>query len=169
MIQRALTALQADAKQLTAVRHQFNHYYQQTINHGTVLYPHVTHTLATLAERHYPLAIVTNKPSQFIPALLQSLQIDRYFSLVLGGDDVVKQKPHPAPLYQVLATFGLKANELLFVGDSRNDILAARQATCPVAALSYGYNYGESIALSQPDHILDHFEQLLTVIESYYE
>src|SRR5699024_3632215 len=135
---------------------------------GTVLYPHVTRTLATLAERHYPLAIVSHKPSQFIPALLQSLQIDTYLSLVLGGADVVKQMPHPAPLYQVLATFGLMANELLFVGDSRNDILAARQATCPVAALSYGYNYGESIALSQPDHILDHFEQLLTVIESYY-
>lgn len=54
--------------------------------------------------------------------------------------------------------------ELLFVGDSRNDILAARAAGCPSVGLTYGYNYGEAITLSEPDVVFDHFKDLLPAL-----
>lgn len=91
------------------------------------------------------------------------LGIGNDFSLILGGDDVTEKKPHPAPLYMVLGKLGLRANELLFVGDSRNDIQAARAAGCPCVGMTYGYNYGEAIALSHPDVVLDRFADLLTL------
>lgn len=53
---------------------------------------------------------------------------------------------------------------MLFVGDSRNDIQAAKAAGCPSVGLTYGYNYGESIALSQPDVIYDRINELLPVL-----
>lgn len=65
--------------------------------------------------------------------LLVSLGIDAYFSLIIGGDDVIVKKPHPAPLYLVLGQLGLRAGELLFVGDSRNDIQASQAAGCPAS------------------------------------
>ncbi|XPE34361.1 HAD hydrolase-like protein [Shigella flexneri] len=43
--------------------------------------------------------------------------------------------------------------QMLFVGDSRNDIQAAKAAGCPSVGLTYGYDYGEAINLSQPDVI----------------
>ncbi len=55
---------------------------------------------------------------------------------------------------------GLAPAELLFVGDSRNDIQAAKAAGCNSVGLTYGYNYGESIALSEPDYIFDQFNEL---------
>lgn len=72
------------------------------------------------------------------------------------GDDVVVKKPHPAPLYLLLGKLGLHAREMLFVGDSRNDIMAAQAAGCPCIGLTYGYNYGEAIATSHPDCVLAH-------------
>ena len=84
--------------------------------------------------------------------------------MVLGGGDVIKLKPHPAPLYQVMATFGLFSDQLLFVGDSKNDITAAKNAHCPTVALSYGYNYGISIATSEPDFLFDDFKEILTLL-----
>ncbi|VEA70606.1 Phosphoglycolate phosphatase [Serratia rubidaea] len=77
---------------------------------------------------------------------------------------MIEKKPHPAPLYLVLGKLGLRAGELLFVGDSRNDIQAAQAAGCPSVGLTYGYNYGEAIALSHPDRVLERFADLLPVL-----
>lgn len=169
LLQRALKHINASETWLEEthfikLKDIFNQCYDQEIDVGTKLYPHVEKTLKTLQENGYPMALVTNKPAQFLPALLSSLGIDNYFSLVQGGGDVIKLKPHPAPLYQVMATFGLFNDQLLFVGDSRNDITAAKNAACPTVGLTYGYNYGESIANSDPDYLLDHFEDLLTLL-----
>ncbi len=59
----------------------------------------------------------------------------------------------------------LAATEMLMVGDSRNDILAAKAATCYVVGLTYGYNYGQPISDSGPDIVLDHFSLLAEVVK----
>jgi phosphoglycolate phosphatase len=59
-----------------------------------------------------------------------ALDIAKYFTVVIGGDDVQNKKPHPEPLLLVAEKLGLAPAELLFVGDSRNDIQAAKAAGC---------------------------------------
>lgn len=167
MIQRALTwAVQdnIDNALQQQVRQNFDKHYQRFAALGSQLYPEVKVTLARLTEVGLPLAIVTNKPSVFVRPLLATLGIERYFNLVLGGDDVGAKKPHPAPLFLVLGQLGLLPQQLLFVGDSKNDIQAAQAAKIPSAALTYGYNYGEPISASQPTYILTQFDQLLPLL-----
>ncbi|MFD1800785.1 phosphoglycolate phosphatase [Mixta tenebrionis] len=167
MVERALHwALQRQpaAEELREARALFDKYYAGTAPAGTTLFPHVAQTLEKLSAAGLPLALVTNKPTPFIAPLLRSLGIDQYFSLVIGGDDVAAKKPHPAPLFLVLGTFGLLPDELLFVGDSRNDILAAKAAGCPCVGMSFGYNYGEPIASSEPDIVLDDFIELMPAL-----
>ncbi|WP_434526341.1 phosphoglycolate phosphatase [Photorhabdus asymbiotica] len=166
MVERALTWAKVDLTvQLhTETRKLFDQFYETTVTTGSQLFPEVKTTLKELAKHNLPMGIITNKPTPFIAPLLASLGISEYFSLVLGGDDVKEKKPHPAPIYITMGTFGLRKEELLFVGDSRNDILAAQAAGCPCIGLTYGYNYGESIALSNPDCILTNFSDLLPTI-----
>lgn len=166
LIQRIFNAISAPETLLAEARVKFDKHYDNTIEAGTTLFPNVLSTLEALQQSGYPMALVTNKPAQFLPPLLASLQLDRYFSLVLGGGDVIKLKPHPAPLYQVMATFGLYHDQLLFVGDSKNDIQAAKNAQCATIGLTYGYNYGESIANSHPDIVIDHFSDILALLPS---
>ena len=64
----------------------------------------------------------------------------------------------------VAGKLSLAPEQLLFVGDSRNDILAAKAAGSPSVGLTYGYNYGESITLSEPDAVFDHFKDLLPAL-----
>lgn len=40
------------------------------------------------------------------------------------------------------------------VGDSRNDVGAARNAGCPVVCVPYGYNYGYDIRDARPDAVI---------------
>ncbi|OCG35286.1 MULTISPECIES: phosphoglycolate phosphatase [unclassified Gilliamella] len=166
MLERVFKAIEVDpsTELFAKAKDLFNQHYDKVIDAETKLFPNVKKTLKVLHDNNYPLALVTNKPAQFLPALLTSLGIKEYFSLVLGGGDVIKLKPHPAPLYQVMAKFGLFCDQLLFVGDSKNDITAAQNANCPTVALSYGYNYGISIATSNPDFLFDDFKDILTLL-----
>lgn len=164
LIERALSHLKAPMTLKPQTLTLFNKHYNHTINTGSVLFPGVQDTLQSLQKNDYLMALVTNKPARFLPDLLRSLRIDHYFSLCLGDGDVIKLKPHPASLYKVMATFGIFHDQLLFVGDSRNDISAAKNANCPTIGLSYGYNYGESIAHNKPDVICDHFADILSYV-----
>ncbi|MCZ4675437.1 phosphoglycolate phosphatase [Citrobacter sedlakii] len=151
-------------EQVRILRKLFDRYYGDVAEEGTFLFPHVADTLGALHAKGLPLGLVTNKPTPFVAPLLDALDISKYFSVVIGGDDVKNKKPHPDPLLMVASKLGISPEQLLFVGDSRNDIQAAKAAGCPSAGLTYGYNYGEPISLSQPDLMYDRINELLPAL-----
>ncbi|MBU4682798.1 phosphoglycolate phosphatase [Cedecea davisae] len=165
MMQRALKwALkdkEPDLAQLNIARKLFDRYYAETVEEGSFLFPGVADTLAALKRKGLLLGVVTNKPTPFVVPMLEDLGIAQYFQVIIGGDDVKEKKPHPEALFKVIENMGLAADELLFVGDSRNDIQAAQAAGCPSVGLTWGYNYGEAIELSKPDVVFDRFDELL--------
>lgn len=136
-------------------------HYDDTLCDGAVLYEGVREFLQTLHERQIDMAVVTNKPERFIAPLLNSLGIEQYFSLTVGGDTLANAKPHPEPLLYALIERESDAICTLMVGDSSNDVKAARSALIPVAAVTYGYNHGEPIEACQPDWVVDSMMELL--------
>ncbi len=127
----------------------------------TTVYPGVRECLDWLREREVKLAIITNKPAQFIEPLLEEKGLAGYFDWLVGGDTLPQQKPDPAALFWVMDKAGVAPGESLFVGDSRNDVRAAKAATVRCAALTYGYNHGEPIADEQPTLVLDDLRELV--------
>ncbi len=127
----------------------------------TAVYPGVRECLDWLREREVKLAIITNKPAQFIEPLLEEKGLAGYFDWLVGGDTLPQQKPDPAALFWVMDKAGVAPSESLFVGDSRNDVRAAKAATVRCVALTYGYNHGEPIADEQPALVLDDLRELV--------
>jgi len=127
----------------------------------TAVYPGVRECLDWLREREVKLAIITNKPAQFIEPLLEEKGLGGYFDWLVGGDTLPQQKPDPAALFWVMDKAGVATCESLFVGDSRNDVRAAKAATVRCVALTYGYNHGEPIADEQPALVLDDLRELV--------
>ena len=79
--------------------------------------------------------------------MLKQLNLDDYFSLVLGGDSLTEKKPSPLPLQHAAEVLGIDVANMLMVGDSRNDILAAKAAGCFSIGVTFGY--GDMTLLSQ--------------------
>ncbi|MCW8158945.1 phosphoglycolate phosphatase [Stutzerimonas stutzeri] len=127
----------------------------------TTVYSGVREYLDWLREREVKLAIITNKPAQFIEPLLEEKGLAGYFQWLVGGDTLPQQKPDPAALFWVMDKAGVAPGESLFVGDSRNDVRAAKAATVRCVALTYGYNHGEPIADEQPALVLDDLRELV--------
>ena len=146
------------------MKERFNLNYAENICNVSRLYPNVKETLETLKAHGYTLAVVTNKPTRHVQPVLAAFGIDHLFSEMLGGQSLPAIKPHPGPLYYLCGKFGVEPRQVLFVGDSRNDILAAHSAGCPVVGLTYGYNYNIPIAESNPDWVLDDFAKLLEIL-----
>jgi len=130
-------------------------------HHLTALYAGVHELLEALSTAAVELAVVTNKPERFVAPLLEQVGLGGYFRWIIGGDTLAQQKPDPAALLQVMRLAGVEAAQSLFVGDSRNDVLAARAAAVPCVAVSYGYNHGRPIAEERPSLVVDSLAELL--------
>jgi len=162
LVERALRAAYGENAPLApafvddALERFMAHYAEHLAVH-TVAYPHVVDVLGRLSRKGFRLGIVTNKPHAFVEPILQSLGMDALFELTLGGDSLPLKKPDPLPLLHACETLGIPAERCVMVGDSKNDILAAKSAGMHCIGLGYGYNYGEDLAAYGPDLVLSDF------------
>lgn len=136
----------------------FNTHYRAGLSLATKFYPKVQETLHMLHERGLPLAIITNKPERFTIPLLRELGVFEHFEVIVSGDSLPKKKPAPEPLQFAALQLNVELANMLMVGDSENDILAARAAGCPVIAVSYGY--GSNIESLGADAVIHRFDEL---------
>lgn len=161
LVQRALDRVGADQAELGSVLAEFADHYEKHPLVESSLYDGVIETLATLKSRALPLAVVTNKLARVSRPLLEATALATYFDLTLCGDEVTRGKPAPDLLLGACTALGVDPALTLMVGDSSNDVAAARAAGCPVVCVSYGYNHGEAIDDSEPDRIIDSLLELL--------
>ncbi len=138
-----VAAIDAATRDAALVRYQAH--YAAILGRGTLPFPEMVEGLVALRAMGFPLAVVTNKASRFVAPHLDHAGIAQHFALVIGGDTLPTRKPEPGPLLHVAEFFGIPPARLLMVGDSVNDVEAARAAGCPVLVLPYGYNEGRPV------------------------
>ncbi len=142
-------------EQLDAAMTSYQRHYLAINGDHSQLYPKVLEGLAALQAQELRLACVTNKPIAFAEPLLEKKGLRGFFDIVYGGDSLPRKKPDPAPMLQVCADFQLKPAQVVAIGDSINDALAARAAGCYVLHVPYGYNHGHAIQDVDSDGIVD--------------
>lgn len=139
----------------------FFHAYEQINGQHAVVYDGVEACLAKLKEHGCKLAVVTNKPEQFVAPLLEQMGLDHWFDLSVGGDTLPVKKPDPAPLVHAMEALGGTRGTTVMVGDSSADIDAALAAGLPCVAVRYGYNFGQSVDALGADAVVDSLAELL--------
>ena len=105
-------------------------------------------------------AVVTNKQHRFAAALLERLGLSGWIDAVVGGDTCARRKPDPQPLLFACESLHVAPFDSLMVGDSVNDVQAARAAGIPVVCVSYGYNEGLDPRTLDCDMLLDSLAEL---------
>jgi len=113
----------------------------------------------------YRLGCITNKLALYTEPLLKGIGMSKYFDIILSGDTLPEKKPHPMPLLHAAHFFGIAAEQLLLIGDSLNDALAARAAGCPVFCVPYGYNHGEPVDGLDLDAVITDLPAALKLIK----
>jgi phosphoglycolate phosphatase len=128
------------------------------------LYPDTLEMLGTLRHQGFRMAVVSNVGKRSLQAAMEKLQLSHLIQVVISRDDVFKIKPHPEGLLTAAKALGVKPAEVLFVGDSRNDVGAARQAGMQAGYLRGGEDSPEAMALFPADIELDKLLQLPPIL-----
>lgn len=79
-------------------------------------------------------AVVTNTPLPLARRVLDATGLAPWFEAVAAAGEA-EEKPSPALVYLALERLGLRANEVLYIGDSPTDLGAARAAGVRFAGL----------------------------------
>jgi len=140
----------------------FMEHYKNNLCIKTQMYPGVKETLDKLKAKK--LAIITNKPFKFVTPILKEFKIDGYFGLILGGDSLDEKKPSKKPLLFACEKLNVSPSDTIMVGDSKNDILAAKRAGIKSIAITHGYSQGEDIKGLDADFVVDDIREILKVM-----
>jgi len=100
---------------------------------------------------HYKTAVATNRTDTMARVLTDN-HIDHLFDIVVCALDVKNPKPHPEALNKVADHFAVRPQEMMYIGDSKVDEIAA--AAAGVIFVAY-----RNQALAA-DHHIQHLAQI---------
>ena len=149
-----------DRRLAPALAAYLEHYGAHLLDH-TRAYDGVAEMLDRLPR--VPLAVATNKPGGFSRRILAGLGLDAHFRCVVGGDEAPARKPDPAHLRACLAGLDVAPGAVVVVGDSRNDILAARSLGAVAIGCAWGLEPEARLRELAPDHLLQSPLELATL------
>ncbi len=117
------------------------------------LYPDAIATLDAVRARGVRLCCITNKRYAFAEQLLAQAGVLDRFELLLGGDSLPEKKPSPLPLNVAADTLGIPPAAATLVGDSHQDLRAARAAGYGFVLATYGYGKIDETELADAPRI----------------
>ena len=110
------------------------------------------------------LAIASTKIRRHIDGIVAKFGWERYFEAVAGGNEVAQMKPAPDVFNLALERLACDADNAIVVGDTLNDILAARAVPMEVAGIVSPYD-SEAFATHQPDILLNSIDELPALLQ----
>lgn len=141
-----------------ALRALFFKLYAEDIARLSRPFPGVVDTLKALKNQGADLTICTNKPGYLARPLIAELGLSNLFTRIVGGDDVPRHKPYAEHIWKAAGHRG-HSRQIVMVGDSRPDVLAARNAKVPSLVMAYGYSTIPVVKLGA-DKVLRSFREV---------
>lgn len=160
MIERALSERRVEPEIALIDRLQsvFLEHYRNDLPGLSRPYPGTLGSLDRLQEAGLPLAVCTNKQEALARQLLDALGLSSRFSAIAGGDTFAVRKPEAGHILETIRLAG-SVGPAVMVGDSVNDVAAARAAGIPSVVVSFGYS-DIPVAELGASEVIDHYDAL---------
>ncbi len=141
----------------------------ETVVASTVPLAGVVEVLHDLKERGFTMAVATTKITKHINGIIDKFGWRGYFSALTGGDEVSQVKPDPEAFRLTLSRMGVESGETMVVGDTVNDVLAAKAIPIAVTAVHSPYGGLERLLASKPDHFIEGLVKLPGLLDEVSE
>ena len=125
--------------------------------------PGVEDFLNSLKKRGIQTALVSNVGGRTLARAMSKLGLDASFDIALSRNDVPSLKPSPDGINLILQKTAVRKDRTIFVGDSLDDINAARNAEVRVMIITNGENQRQEIVAAKPDRIFEKYEELVLI------
>ncbi len=133
----------------------------QVMTAMTELLPDTVPVLTYLKDKGFTTGIVTTKCHYRIDEILGKFDISRLVDIIVGGDDVKNNKPHPEALLTAMDKLRATAGDIVYIGDSVIDAETARAAGVDFVAVTTGTTSRESFELYPKLAVIERLAQLI--------
>lgn len=159
LVERGFTATGGLTRDIGPLVTRFLALYEPHSADETTVWPGVTEALSALKADGCLLSVCTNKPYRATMEILDALGLSPFFDAIVGGDSTPYKKPDPRHLTETVKAMGAEGVPAIMVGDSPNDVNAARGAGMPVVVVSFGYSRIPAAELGG-DALIESFDAL---------
>ena len=122
-------------------------------------------TVRHLHNSGYRMAIATTKVRRHVDQIVDKLGWRECFEALVGGDEVPAPKPDPAAFLMAVSRLGARIEDAIVIGDTINDILAARQVSIASIAVKSPYGGNDTLMASAPDYVIDTIAELPLLLQ----
>lgn len=143
----------------------FKEHYSKNLTANTKPYPGILKTLKQLKEKNIKLAVLSNKLDTMVKSLTE-YYFKGIFDFVSGETDEFPKKPDSKSSKSIIRQFGLKNEEVLFVGDSEVDILTAKNTGLTCISVTWGYKSRDFLSKNGAEHIIESPKEILKYVTS---
>ncbi|MGW8314064.1 MAG: HAD family hydrolase [Bacteroidales bacterium] len=130
---------QVEREELMQYVSEFKEIYSENLHDKSRIFEGIPDVLDAFAERGIKLALLSNKPHAMTVKVADHYLSRWTFHPVLGQREEVPRKPDPAAALEIAGIMGADPGNILFVGDSENDILTAVAAGMMPVGVTWGY------------------------------
>jgi HAD superfamily hydrolase (TIGR01509 family) len=133
------------------------------------LRPDCLETLTALRARGLVLVVVSNVDNDYLEPIMQNLGLAPLFDHWISSESAGSCKPDSGIFQQALALSDHRAEEVIFVGDSRvHDVQGARAMGMKTVLLAEGgrSQLDDAAHTSEPDHVIRSLAELLPIADS---
>lgn len=120
--------------------------------------------LLTMAEKKYPLAVVSARDEKTTMMFLEQFSLSKHFVEVVTSQTCERTKPYPMPVQHAANAMGLQARDCVMIGDTTVDILAGRRAGAQTVGLLCGFGTEKELKKAGADVVLNDLEELQALL-----
>lgn len=154
-----------DEKQKEKMLETFIEHYTHNIANKTKLYNQCLECLDELEKEKWIFAICTNKREELAKLLLEKLGEKNRFKCVVGGDTIDVKKPDGKHILYTIEQANGDREKAIMIGDSINDIRAAKDAGVKSIAVGFGYSE-HNVETLGADAVIRNFGELVEAIKN---
>ncbi len=125
--------------------------------------PYARELLRKLKQKNKLTAIASNRPSVYTNLILKSLEIKKYFDIVLCADEIKSNKPDPKILNIITKKLRIKKADAVFVGDMDIDLETAKRAGMDMVFIKGGSSHLHSVRKYKNKKVISSLKEILTL------
>lgn len=127
-------------------------------------YDGIIELLQKLQARSIKLGVCTNKHDEAAKDIIRILFGDKVFDQIIGDKKGLKRKPDPGKVLAIAKNWGIKPQEIVYLGDSGVDMQTAVNAGMLAVGVLWGFRTADELNANGADILISSPLELLTAV-----
>lgn len=157
---------QLSQKEQTEALALFEKHYAKQFSKNTKIYDGISKVLTFLQVKNIKMSVLSNKPNIFTKKCVLKYLRDWNFEVVYGIRDGIERKPDAAGVHEILQELHVNADETIFIGDTKVDMITAKNADMNSIGVLWGFREKEELAEHGATFIADEPTDIIKIIST---